>query len=60
VAGRHVADQTAADVDDLLGTCESPFGRLTHVTPGARLSETPAFWDRPPVPAGTHEAGWPA
>lgn len=60
VSGRHVADQTAADVGDLLATCESPFGRLTHVTPVARLSETPPFWATPPVPAGTHEAGWPA
>jgi crotonobetainyl-CoA:carnitine CoA-transferase CaiB-like acyl-CoA transferase len=59
VAGRHVADQAAADVGDLLATCESPFGRLTHVTPIARLSETPPFWARPPVLAGTHEASWP-
>jgi crotonobetainyl-CoA:carnitine CoA-transferase CaiB-like acyl-CoA transferase len=58
VRGRDVADQTAADVDDLLAHCESPFGRLTHVMPGARLSETPPFWASPPVPAGTHEAGW--
>lgn len=60
VAGRHVVDQAAADVGDLLATCESPFGQLTHVTPAARLSETKAFWARPPVPAGTHEAVWPA
>jgi hypothetical protein len=60
VAGRHVADQTAADVGDLLAPCESPFGRLTYVTPAARLSGTPAFWARPPAPAGTHEAVWPA
>jgi hypothetical protein len=49
---------SAADVGDLLATCESPFGRLTYGTPTARLSETPPFWSRPPVPAGTHEAGW--
>jgi crotonobetainyl-CoA:carnitine CoA-transferase CaiB-like acyl-CoA transferase len=60
VAGRHVADQTAADVGDLLGACESPFGRLTHVRPAGRLSETPAFWARPPAPTGTHEPAWPA
>ena len=60
VAGRHVADQSLADIGDLLAICESPFGRLTHVAPAARLSETEAFWARPPVPAGTHEAVWPA
>jgi crotonobetainyl-CoA:carnitine CoA-transferase CaiB-like acyl-CoA transferase len=60
VAGRHVGDQGAAEVGDLLATCESPFGQLTYVAPTARLSETPPFWARPPVPAGTHEAGWPA
>jgi crotonobetainyl-CoA:carnitine CoA-transferase CaiB-like acyl-CoA transferase len=60
VAGRHLADQTAADVDDLLATCESPFGRVTHVAAAARLAETPASWARPPAPAGTHEAAWPA
>jgi crotonobetainyl-CoA:carnitine CoA-transferase CaiB-like acyl-CoA transferase len=60
VAGRHVVDQTLADVGDLLAPCESPFGRLVHVAPAARLSETPAFWPRPPVPPGTHEAAWPA
>jgi hypothetical protein len=59
VAGRHVADQSPADVGDLLAACESPFGQVTHVTPTARLSETPPFWASPPVPAGTHEAGWP-
>ncbi len=60
VAGRHVVDQTLADVGDLLAPCESAFGQLVHVAPAARLSETPAFWPRPPVPPGTHEAAWPA
>jgi crotonobetainyl-CoA:carnitine CoA-transferase CaiB-like acyl-CoA transferase len=60
VSGRHVTDQTAADVGDLLAACESPFGRLTHVQPAGRLSETPAFWARPPSPTGTHEPAWPA
>ena len=60
VPGRHVADQTLADVGDLLAPCESDFGRLVHVVPAGRLSETPAFWARPPAPAGTHEPAWPA
>lgn len=59
VTGRAVADQTLADVGDLLATCDSPFGRLRYVMPAARLSETPASWSRPPVPPGTHEVVWP-
>ena len=38
VRGRGVADQTRDDVGDLLATCESPFGRLTHVAPAAVFS----------------------
>ena len=59
VPGRAVADQTRAGVADLLAECDSPFGRLTHVAPAARLSETPASWSRPPVPLGAHEPVWP-
>lgn len=58
VSGRHIADQTPADVGDLLAECDSPFGRLRHVVPAARLSETPAGWSRPAVPLGTHEPVW--
>jgi crotonobetainyl-CoA:carnitine CoA-transferase CaiB-like acyl-CoA transferase len=60
VSGHHHPDQTLADVADLLGTCDSPFGRLDHVAPAARLSETPAWWSRPPVPPGTDEPAWSA
>lgn len=60
VDGRGAQSPTLADVDDLLATIETPFGRLTHVAPAARLSETPCFWSRPTVPVGTHEAAWPA
>jgi hypothetical protein len=45
-----------------LGACEqseSPFGRLRHVAPAARLSETPpALWAAPAVPLGTCEPAW--
>jgi crotonobetainyl-CoA:carnitine CoA-transferase CaiB-like acyl-CoA transferase len=38
----------------------SPYGRLHHLAPVARLSETPARWSRPPVPLGHDPAEWPA
>jgi len=60
VDGRATPDQTLADVDDLLGERDSSFGRLRHVMPPARLSETPCAWSRPPVPTGTHPPTWAA
>lgn len=60
VDGRGVPIPTLADVEDLLTTRETAFGRLTHVVPAARLSDTPCFWSRPAVPLGTHEPVWPA
>ncbi len=59
VAGRHVEDQTVEDVADLIAERDSTFGRLRHVAPAARLSETPASWASPPVSLGTHEPVWP-
>jgi crotonobetainyl-CoA:carnitine CoA-transferase CaiB-like acyl-CoA transferase len=59
VDGRRTADQALDDVQDLLAELDSPFGRLRHVVPAARLSETPAAWRRPPVPPGTHTPVWP-
>ena len=60
VAGRGVADQKRDDVGDLLAEIDTPFGRVSHVVPAARLSETPASWSRPTVPPGTHAPAWPA
>jgi hypothetical protein len=41
-------------------TSETPVGRLRHLGPVTRLSETPPRWDRPTVPLGYHEPVWPA
>jgi len=60
VEGRRTPELTPADVDDLLVESATPFGRLRHVRPAARLSETPASWSRPAVPHGTHEPAWPS
>lgn len=37
---------------------ETPFGRLKHLPPRARLSKTPARWDLPPCPAGAFQPEW--
>jgi crotonobetainyl-CoA:carnitine CoA-transferase CaiB-like acyl-CoA transferase len=60
VDGTGTPDLTLEDLGDLLQVSETPFGRLRHVAPAARLSETPAFWARPAVPLGTHEPAWPS
>ena len=35
-------------------------GNVTHLKPVLVLSETPPYWERPPVALGTHPARWPA
>jgi crotonobetainyl-CoA:carnitine CoA-transferase CaiB-like acyl-CoA transferase len=58
--GLGCADPKSDDVRDRLYESDSGFGRLTAVRHAAVLSETPARWDRPSVPPGTHEARWPS
>jgi len=38
---------------------QSPAGLITHLKPVVQLSETPARWERPPVPLGHHRPEWP-
>ena len=39
---------------------DAPAGRLRHLGPTVRLSETAPYWARPSVPLGYHEPVWPA
>ena len=39
---------------------DTPVGRLRHLGPTVRLSETPPFWARPSAPLGHHQPVWPA
>lgn len=56
--GLRAPDQRFEDIGDLLQTMPSGFGELTVVRHAARMSETPARWDLPSVPLGTHAAQW--
>jgi len=47
------------DVRDCLEDAPSGFGTLTAVRHSAIMSETPARWQRPSVPLGTHPPAWP-
>ena len=46
------------DVRDRLEEGPSGYGRLTAVRHSAVMSETPARWERPSVPLGTHAPRW--
>jgi len=51
---------TPAELERWTMTSDTPAGRLHHLGPVVRLSETPPRWARPSVPLGYHEPLWPA
>jgi crotonobetainyl-CoA:carnitine CoA-transferase CaiB-like acyl-CoA transferase len=53
------AAPTPDSVADLMAESGSGWGRLRSVRHSAMLAETPARWDRPSMPLGTHSAIWP-
>ncbi len=54
------AEFTPAELERWTITSDTPAGRLRHLGPVVRLSETPPRWVRPAVPLGYHEPVWPA
>jgi crotonobetainyl-CoA:carnitine CoA-transferase CaiB-like acyl-CoA transferase len=48
------------DIDRWSVESDTPVGRLRHLGPTVRLSETPPYWARPSVPLGHNEPVWPA
>ncbi len=46
------------DADSFLTSSDTPYGRLRHLAPVARLAATPARWEVPTSPIGTHRAAW--
>jgi len=57
--GFDCPEPAGEEIKALVDETDTPFGRLTFIKHAARLSETPAFWTRPPVPLGTHAPVWP-
>jgi crotonobetainyl-CoA:carnitine CoA-transferase CaiB-like acyl-CoA transferase len=51
---------TPAELAKWTITSDTPAGRLHHLAPVLRLSETPPRWARPSVPLGYHQPVWPA
>ncbi|HEY6668647.1 MAG TPA: hypothetical protein VI033_05780 [Candidatus Nitrosopolaris sp.] len=38
--------------------CDSPYGKLKHVAPVAKYSDTPSYYEKPVVPLGAHKPVW--
>ena len=50
---------TSEELDRWSMESETPVGRLQHLGPVVRLSETPPRWARPSVPLGHNDPVWP-
>jgi len=48
------------DTTHLLTEIDSAYGRLRHLAPAARMSETPPRWERPSPRLGADPPTWPA
>ena len=51
---------TAEELERWSTTSETPVGKLRHLAPVLKMSETPTRWARPTVPLGYHKPEWPA
>jgi crotonobetainyl-CoA:carnitine CoA-transferase CaiB-like acyl-CoA transferase len=59
IAETGLEEPANEDIADLLQITKTPFGFVEHIRPDVvRMSETPTRWSIPPVPPGTHGAGW--
>ena len=52
-------DLESEELKKLLIETKAPQGLIQHLRPVLGLSETPPYWERPPVPLGRHPAAWP-
>jgi len=52
-------DLSPAEIHQLTMETIAPVGKLHHLAPIAQMSDTRAYWARPPVPLGTHPPRWP-
>jgi hypothetical protein len=54
-AGEHTG---FGAISPYLTSSDTPYGRLHHLGPAARLELTPGRWDVPTSPFGTHAPAW--
>jgi crotonobetainyl-CoA:carnitine CoA-transferase CaiB-like acyl-CoA transferase len=61
ITGGLAASEFGRDtVERFMEDLPSGWGQLRSVKHSAVLSKTPAFWERPAMPLGSHSAQWPA
>jgi crotonobetainyl-CoA:carnitine CoA-transferase CaiB-like acyl-CoA transferase len=58
--GFRTEDLKAESVAPFMEEVPSGFGPLRSVRHSSALSKTPAFWERPAMPLGSHPPQWPA
>lgn len=51
---------TRDELDKWIISSDTPAGRLYHLGPTVKMSETPTYWARPTVPLGYHKPVWPS
>jgi crotonobetainyl-CoA:carnitine CoA-transferase CaiB-like acyl-CoA transferase len=51
-------DLAEAELAPLMAEMDAPDGRIRYLKPVLRLSETPPYFSRPPVPLGYHRPVW--
>ena len=57
--GFDCPEPNGEEIKALIESADTSFGRFSFIRHTARLSETPAFWTRPPAALGTHAPVWP-
>ena len=55
---QDASELTEAEIAATLQTCASKYGQVSAVAPVERMSATPAYFDKPPVPLGNDGARW--
>jgi len=48
-----------AEIDGLCTETDTPDGKMRHLKPVVKMSETQPYWARPPVPLGFNPPEWP-
>jgi hypothetical protein len=51
-------DLPEAELEALMAEVEAPDGRIRYLKPVLELSDSPPFFERPPVPLGYHRPSW--
>ena len=51
-------DIDARDLNDIMKLTDSAYGKIRHLGPVLRMTETPPRWDLPSTPLGSHGAAW--